>query len=140
VTPWAIVDTGPLVAILNQREHHHAWAIEWFRQISPPMLVCEPVLVEALFLLAHLPSAQDALFRWLDKGVLDISFRLEDHHPSVWALFKKYRNVPMSLADGCLVRMAELHDRHAVFTLDSDFTIYRKHGRQSIPLITPQGS
>lgn len=137
MTPWAIIDTGPLVAILNRRENQNAWAIEQFRQISPPMLVCEPVLVEALFLLAHVPSAQDALFRWLERGVLDISFRLEDHHQSVWALCKKYRNVPMSLADACLVRMAELNDHHAVFTLDSDFGIYRKHGRQSIPLISP---
>jgi len=47
------------------------------------------------------------------------------------------RDRPMSLADACLVRMAELYDEAAVLTLDSDFTIYRKNGRQVIPLIAP---
>jgi len=43
----------------------------------------------------------------------------------------------MSLADACIVRMSEIHDRHAVLTLDSDFLVYRKHGRTSLPLIHP---
>jgi len=42
----------------------------------------------------------------------------------------------MSLADACLVRLAELTERSAVFTTDCDFTVYRKHGRRKIPLIT----
>jgi predicted nucleic acid-binding protein len=43
----------------------------------------------------------------------------------------------MSLADACLVRMAELHDDAAVITVDRDFAVYRKHGRQAIPLVSP---
>ena len=43
----------------------------------------------------------------------------------------------MSLADACFVRMAELHDRHAALTLDSDFTVYRKRGRTPLTLIHP---
>jgi uncharacterized protein len=52
-------------------------------------------------------------------------------------LLQKYRNIPMSLADACIVCMSEIHDRHAVLTLDSDFSIYRKHGRASLALIHP---
>jgi hypothetical protein len=44
---------------------------------------------------------------------------------------------PMSLADACIVRMAELFDRHAVLTLNTDFSIYREHGRQPLELIRP---
>jgi predicted nucleic acid-binding protein len=43
----------------------------------------------------------------------------------------------MSLADACIVRMSEIHERHAVLTLDSDFTMYRKHGRVPLTLIYP---
>jgi uncharacterized protein len=43
----------------------------------------------------------------------------------------------MSLADACLVRMAELHGDHSVCTLDADFLVYRKHGREPISLIMP---
>jgi predicted nucleic acid-binding protein len=48
--------------------------------------------------------------------------------------------MPMSLADACIVRMAEIHDQHAVLTLDSDFTGYRKHGRSPLTIIHPQAT
>jgi hypothetical protein len=43
----------------------------------------------------------------------------------------------MSFADACLVRMSEIHPSSVVWTLDRDFSVYRQHGRQTIPLITP---
>ena len=49
----------------------------------------------------------------------------------------RYRNRPMSLADACLVRLSELHTSGEVFTLDSDFRIYRRHGNRVIPLLIP---
>ena len=52
-------------------------------------------------------------------------------------LMRTYRNVPMSLADACLVRMAELHRDVPVFTLDQDFRVYRKNRREVIPTIMP---
>lgn len=66
-----------------------------------------------------------------------IAFHVEEHVPALRALHRKYRDRPMSLADACIVRMAELFDGHYVFTLDSDFSIYRKHGRQPLELIQP---
>ena len=58
---------------------------------------------------------------------------------SVWRRWKvdRYRNVPMSLADACLVRLSELHPPAKVWTTDSDFTIYRRHRRALSPLIMP---
>jgi len=52
-------------------------------------------------------------------------------------LLRKYRDIRMSLADACIVRMAEIYDEAAVFTLDSDFAVYRKNGRSPIDLIHP---
>lgn len=51
---------------------------------------------------------------------------------------RRYRDRPMSLADACLVRLAELHSGAKVFTLDSDFRIYRRHGNKTIPLLMPE--
>ena len=56
---------------------------------------------------------------------------------AVARLLTKYADVPMSLADACLVRMAEQHTHSIVWTLDSDFQRYRKHGRQIIPTLLP---
>lgn len=73
----------------------------------------------------------------LDRGVVRIGLSLQDEITAIQPLFKRYDNVPASLADACLVRMSEMHPASRVFTLDSDFHIYRQHGRRVIPLIQP---
>jgi len=137
VSRAAIVDTGPLVAFFDRAERHHDWAAGRMRELAVPLLACEPVLAEAMYLLAGLPKAQDALFELIENGALRIAFRVEEQVSDLRALHRKYRDRPMSLADACIVRMAELFDRHEVLTLDSDFSIYRKHGREPIVLIRP---
>ena len=74
---------------------------------------------------------------YLRENLIELSFDLGDHLDAVSRLLTKYQDVPMSLADACLVRMSELHDRSRVFTLDADFKHYRRNGRQAIPLIYP---
>ncbi len=133
----AIVDTGPLVAFLDRAEQHHHWAAGQIQQLEAPLLVCEPVLAEAMFLLRSLPEAQDALLGFLEKGALKIGFRVAEHIKELRALVRKYQDRPMSLADACVVRMAEVYERHEVFTLDADFSVYRKHGREPLVLIYP---
>jgi uncharacterized protein len=133
----AIVDTGPLVAFLDRAEQHHPWVIERIDELQPPLLVCEPVLAEAMYLLTRFPRGQDALFGLLENGALRIAFRIDEHVPALRKLHQKYRDRPMSLADACVVRMAEIHDQYAVLTLDSDFMVYRKHGHEPLPLLFP---
>jgi uncharacterized protein len=133
----AIVDTGPLVAFFDRSERHHAWAVDCIEQLEAPLLVCEPVLAEAMFLLAQYARVTDVLFELLQNGALHIGFQVADHIGALRTLLQKYRDTPMSLADACIVRMAEIYDRHDVLTLDSDFTIYRKHGRVPLKLIHP---
>jgi uncharacterized protein len=133
----AIVDTGPLIAFFDQTDRYYQWSSSQIDAAELPLLVCEPVLTEAIYLLSRYPDAQDTLLELLATGVLQISFRLGEQIRAIRDLRRKYRDVPMSLADACIVRMAEIHDRHAVLTLDSDFAIYRKHGRLPLTLITP---
>ena len=76
MTRWAIVDTGPLVAFLDRRERHHAWAVAQMRTLKVPLLVCEPVLTEAMFLLPRFPAAREKLMHWLEQGALKIGFHL----------------------------------------------------------------
>ena len=132
-----ILDTGPLVALLNRRDRYHRWAREQWTQIAPPLFTCEAVLAETCFLAQSLTGGQAAVLDLVGRGVLDLSFRLSEETAAVSRLLKKYRNIPMSLADGCIVRLAERHARGVVFTLDSDFTVYRRNGRQLIPTLGP---
>ena len=125
------------MAFVDQRDARHAWARERFWELGAPLLVCEPVLTEALFLLRRLPQVQDAILGEIQAGRLRIAFSLAREVEAVRRLLAKYADVPMSLADACLVRMAELHGNHSVCTLDGDFLVYRKHGREPIPVIMP---
>jgi len=133
----AIVDSGPLVAFLDRAGQYHRWVVERVEELEPPLLVCEPVLAEAMHLLARFSKGQDTLFGLLQNGALRIAFRIEEHIATLHKLHRKYRDRPMSLADACIVRMAEIYEGHAVLTLDSDFTVYRKHGRDPLSVIYP---
>ena len=110
----AIVDTGPLVAFFDRAERHHRWVIERIEGLEAPLLVCEPVLTEAMHLLGRYSKAQDDLLELLQNGALNLALRVEEHLGALRKLLQKYRDIPMSLADACIVRMAEIHERHSV--------------------------
>ncbi len=133
-----IVDTGPLVAFLNRRDNWHDWAVERLGEIHAPLLTCEAVLSEVAFLLRQDSRGSDALLELLERGLLTCPFHVDEAVEHVRRLMKRYRNVPMSLADACLVRMTEERTGATVLTLDRDFRVYRRLGRQVIPLIAPK--
>lgn len=132
-----IVDTGPLVALLNRNDNAHTWVVQQLRDIQPPMLTCESVLAETTYLTRQMPGARAALIEMLGEGFLNIGMAVADHHSALLAMIRRYGDVPMSLADACLVRLAELYPQSPVLTLDSDFSIYRKNGRQVIAVLKP---
>lgn len=132
-----IVDTGPLVALLNRSDTAHTWVVRTLQHIAPPMLTCEAVLAEASHLTRNLPGAREALLEMLGEGFLSIGMAVADQHSALLAMVRRYNSVPMSLADACLVRLAELHPQSPVLTLDSDFLVYRKNGRHVIPVLMP---
>src|SRR5436190_19041746 len=135
--PVILADTGPLVALLDRRDRYHGWAVAELDQMTAPLASCEAVLTEACFLLRFESPAQQALLEMVSRGELALPFRLENDVDRVRNLMSRYANVPMSLADACLVRMAEVFERSRVLTLDGDFRIFRRNGRQVIPTLMP---
>lgn len=130
-----IIDSGPLVALINNREQYHSWATKEVANLASPFLTCEAVITEACFLLQEVYGGEDAVMGLVDNGSLHILFQLDAEISAIRELMKKYRNVPMSLADACLVRMSELMVGSCVLTLDSDFRVYRKNRNEMINLI-----
>jgi predicted nucleic acid-binding protein len=130
-----IVDTGPLVAFLNRRDRHHAWAADQFGSLRPPLLTCEAVLSEAAYLVRDLPGGPEAVLELVARGVVAPTFRLHDEITAVMSVIKRYGR---DLADACLVRMSELHSDCVVLTIDTEFRdVYRRHGRRAIPTRLP---
>ena len=132
-----ILDTGPWVALHCRDEQHHEWARSQFAAHAGPFLTCEAVITETCFLLARAGFDPGRALSLLDRGVIRIGMSLSEEAQAVTALFSRYDNVPASLADACLIRMSELYDPCRVLTLDSDFHVYRRHGRRAIPLLRP---
>jgi predicted nucleic acid-binding protein len=130
-----LVDSGFLVALLNSRDSHHRWAVTQAAEYAPPWRTCEAVLSEAFHLLGA--RGAHALSELLRRRALVGAFHLDIDTESVLKFLQKYADVPMSLADACLVRMTETLPDPMILTTDSDFRIYRRHSRQVVPCTLP---
>jgi len=130
------LDTGPLVAYLIERDAYHDWAIDTFAGLDPPAITCEPVLTEAAFLVVRNGQPATLVLDYALESEMRIGLQLEREMQIISDLMRRYANVPMSLADACLVRLAEMTDL-PICTLDRDFAIYRTGRRRALNLIIP---
>ena len=131
-----LVDAGFVVALLSSRDTHHHWAVTRAPDLPPPWWTCEAVLSEAYHLVGE--RGTSSLGALLRRGAVVIGFKLADNVESVSKLIEKYSDVPMSLADACLVRMTETLADPIILTTDKDFRVYRRHSRQVVPCVTPE--
>ena len=131
-----LVDAGPLVALIDADDEHHASCVAAFKKVREPLGSVWPALAEAMYLLGDLPKGQEALWEMLVRGavhliplgIADVSRMRE--------LMRKYADRPMDLADAALVRVAERDGIRTIFTIDrKDFTVYRLHGRLRFTLV-----
>ena len=121
-----LLDTGPLVALLSAADANHQRAVRVFAESRPPFKCCEAVVAEACFLMRKVdPAGPAEVLTLARKGVFEIAFSLSDDIAGVEAVLRKYADRPISLADACLIKSAELHGEARVFTFDSDFRVYR---------------
>ena len=131
-----ILDAGPLIAALNSRDEHHRWACETLERLGPPFYSCPEAMAEA----AAMTGQPAAIVEMIHAEEIILHFDLSDQTAAVLALLKKYRDRDMDLADACIVRMTELMRDSRVVTLDrADFAVYRRNGRELIPVIVPPG-
>jgi len=124
-----------VVALLSRRDSYHPWAVTQTPRYPPPWRTCEAVLSETFHLLGV--RGAPGLSALLRRRALVAAFDLDNDVESVLKLLQKYADVPMSLADGCLVRMTETLPDALILTTDSDFQIYRRHSRQVVPCVMP---
>jgi predicted nucleic acid-binding protein len=130
-----LVDAGFLVALLSRRDAHHRWALTQAPGHAPPWRTCEAVLSEAFHILGS--RGAPGVSALLRRRAVIAAFDLDKDVESVLKLLQKYADVPMSLADACLVRMTETLPDPIILTTDSDFRIYRRHSRLMVPCLIP---
>ena len=134
-----IIDSGPLAAYFCENDQWFDWVRETLRSFPAPLFTCEAVITEAAFLIGRYGGRPEVLLSLITAGPLKIGFDIAREAGELEVLLKRYRSVPVSLADACLIRMSETMPNCSLLTTDSDFRIYRRFGRQVIPLIAPWG-
>ena len=124
--PAVLVDTGPLVALLDRSDPYHLTCQETLSSLDDSLVTVWPVMTEAMYMLRAYWQAQDALWEMLDTAAVEIMPLGIEDLPRMRELMRKYRDQPMDLADAALVRVAERERLRRIFTLDRrDFQIYR---------------
>ncbi len=129
-----ILDAGPLIASMNSKDRYNRWACETLARLGPPFYSCPEAMAEA----ATMTGRPAVIVEMIQAQEIVLAFDVPEHTSGVLSPLKKYRAREMDLADACIVRMTELIRDCRVVTLDRvDFAVYRRNGRDLIPLILP---
>jgi uncharacterized protein len=132
-----LIDAGPLVALVDAGDQHHAKCAAALKELREPLATVWPPFVEAMYLLSDLTVAQDALWEMLERGAVLLLPLDASDFPRIRELMRKYANRPMDLADAALLRVAEREGLRKIFTVDRrDFSVYRLHNRTR-PILIP---
>jgi predicted nucleic acid-binding protein len=120
-----LLDSGPIVALLDRNEQFHKACAERFATLNAPLVTCEAVITEACHLLRSVRGGPEAVLENVSRGEFLVLFHVTGREPRLIRLMSKYADVPMSFADACLVDMASELGIGRVFSLDADFQVYR---------------
>ena len=121
-----LVDAGPLAAVLDRSDAHHEHCVNALKSLREPLLTVWPAFTEAMYLLRGSWVAQDALWQMITSQSVALVPLDADDVARMRDLMRRYRTLPMDLADAALVRVAEREHIRQIFTIDRrDFTVYR---------------
>ncbi len=136
--PKEIVDASTIIAYLDPQEGgNHEWAVALFRR-TEEFFTCEAVIAEACARLVYARQSPARCLRLIEEGVLHLDFDAAANISRIIRLMDKYADLPMDFADACLVNMSEDTRQSMIYTLDkSDFSVYRRHGRDMVPFESP---
>ncbi|MFN8061435.1 MAG: hypothetical protein U0Q12_19915 [Vicinamibacterales bacterium] len=136
-----LVDAGPLVAIVDRADAHHAACVEALTNVHAPLRTAWPCVVEAVYLLASVRGGSDAILGMIEDHAVEIAALEPGDLARVRELMAKYASLPMDFADAALVRIAERDRCFHVFTLDTrHFSTYRLAGRRTLSLVPIEGA
>ncbi len=132
-----LTDAGPLVALIDADEADHKLCRAVLAQVDPPLLTTWPAFTEAMYLLSRAGGSKGRTALW--SLLLTERLQIADLSTAMVArsaeLMERYADLPMDLADGTLVALAEARDLREVFSLDRDFQVYRLHGRRPFVVV-----
>lgn len=132
-----LLDTGPIVALLDHTDGFHDLCADAIANIGAPLVTCEAVIAESCHLLRRLAGAPEAVLENVASGIFRIPLPLSACARAVSDILRKYRRRETDLADACLIHLAEELGVGDILTLDSDFHFYRWSRDNPFHLLIP---
>jgi uncharacterized protein len=132
-----VVDAGVIIAYIDSDDSAHDWAVSVFSAYDS-LATCEAAVSEACARLEYGGFKPHSVIQLVADGILTLEFSAQTNIVRVLRLMEKYSDRPMDFADACLVAMTEQISDPMLFTLDDDFRFYRRHGRDTIPFVSPK--
>ncbi len=134
--PKGLIDTGPIVALLDRGDRWHKTCVESFSNLQLPLATTAAVLAELFHFLGDHPQRIENAWRMLRSGAITVLAITDDDMPSLDRLMKQYADCPMDFADATLVHLAKRESLSMIFTIDhDDFETYRIDGRRKFQII-----
>ncbi|MDQ7086078.1 MAG: PIN domain-containing protein [Sulfurovum sp.] len=127
-----LIDTGPIVALLNRRDKHHKRVLAFTQNYSGKFITTWSVITEATHLLRHSIQAQLNLLEWIRRGGIEIVQIEKNDIERMLTLTKKYSDLPMNLVDCSLIIVAEKLDIKELISIDSDYDVYRTLKKEAL--------
>jgi len=134
MTTTYLLDTGAWVGLLDRNDPFHDWAQRVFEEIAGPFLTCDAVVTEC----SHFVNGAPQVLQAIERGLVRPSFDTAGEITRLLQIQRQFADRAPDFADLCLIRMSEIHPRCRVITVDAaDFRVYRRNGRQMIPILCP---
>ena len=122
-----LTDAGALVALVDKNQPQNARCRAMFVTLSLPLITTWPAFTEVMYLVYQLGGwpLQRNVWSYVEAGALQLHSPTGAEQERMRRLMEQYRDTPMDLADASLVATAEALNLTRIFTLDSDFYVYR---------------
>lgn len=133
-----LIDTAPLVSLIDAGQGEtHKRCRTIYLSLRSPLLTTWGSFAESMYLLHRLGgwNMQQKLWQFLQRQALRLHSAGAEEQQRIYQLMEQYQDVPMDLADASLVAAAEVLGIRQIFSLDSDFHIYRLHGRDAFEVL-----
>jgi uncharacterized protein len=129
--PGIVVDSGPLIALFDGSDRHHADALAFLQRVERKLITNLAVVTETTVMLGPSVEAQTAFLRWVSRA-LEIDNQTARDLARIVELMTKNRDLPADFADASLVALCERLGTERIATLDRDFEIYRTSKRKRL--------
>jgi uncharacterized protein len=131
-----LIDTGAILALLDEADRWHEPCVRAFQQLRLPLLVSEAVLTELFHLVGDSQREMEGAWKFVRSGALILGTIEHGELPQVHALMSRYWDRPMDFADATLVYLAKRESLSIILTVDyADFTTYRIEGKRQFRVL-----